>query len=157
MDCTSTRLFTTFLAEAQEFMVTCCSLALPFPTHLQELSHYCRPTDLGNSHNYSSAPRYATLHGQHGCCPYVMMRDIVPHRAAPPKLLTFSQAFMAKITLCLLSADSFYVLAQFFTSITVSSQFETDRVWRRVRIRVLVPSTFLKRKELVPAAVISKM
>lgn len=90
MDCTPTRLFTTFLAEARNLMVTCCSIALPFPTHLQELPHYCRPTDLGNGHNYSSAPRYATLHGQHSCSPHVMRDTVLPQSCSTwtPHLFT---------------------------------------------------------------------
>lgn len=78
------RLFTTFLAEAQKFMGTCCSIFLPFPSHLQELAHYCRPTDLGNSHNYSSAPRYVTLCGQYSCSPHVMMRETLLHLNSLP-------------------------------------------------------------------------
>lgn len=66
------------------------------------------------------------------------------HRAAPPQLLTFPQAYMAKIILYLLAADSYYVLVQFFTPINISWWFETDMILEKSENKcVMVPSTFL--------------
>lgn len=123
-----TRLLSSFLAVSEvhgDFLIqdlTCSSIALPFLTPLEELSHYCRPIDL-----YSRLlPDMPLFHRQCGCLLHAMMRCAW----SPTQLLqlnsTFPQAYMAKISSCLLSADVYYVLVQFFTSINLLWWFKTN-------------------------------
>lgn len=72
---------------------------------------------------------------------------MVSHTASP-YLFTFSQAYMAKITSCLLSAGGYYVLVQFFTSINLLRWFKTDmHLEKSENMTCSGPSTFTPCKE----------